>query len=150
MKYKILASVLLFSSFVSAQISINEMKNFLKMDIDKFETHALNKGFEFKKIESDENYYGITFTKGNSINTKYITLYEKFFNVGKSVVFQTSLKSDYILIKNQLIAQNFKLINNEEIDGSLHKTYKNNFYIVELYNAFIDNKVIYEATLKYN
>lgn len=150
MKYKILVSVLLFSSFVNAQISINEMKNFLKMDLDNFENQALNKGFEFSEIKNEENIYGITFKKGHSLNTKYISLYEKFFTAGKSVEYQTSLKSDYLLIKNQLITQNFKLIVNEVYNGHWHKIYRNNYFIVDLYSGKNeDNVPIYEISISY-
>ena len=149
MKYKILASVLLFSSFVSAQISINEMKNFLKMDLDKFETNVLNKGYEFTKIENEDNFYGISFRKGQRFNTKYISLYDRFFAKGKCVIYQTSIKSDYLLIKNDLIAQNFKLVNSEDNDGNLHKTYSNKYYVVDLHNAFIDNNSVYEISISY-
>lgn len=147
MKYKILVSVLLFSSFASAQISINEMKNILKMDLDTFETYTLNKGYSFSNIKDDEHTYGITYVKGTGSTTKFITLYEKYFDEYKQLTYQTEMKSEYLLIKKQLLESGFKLFSQENFEGSIVKKYKNTTHAVTLINGLNRGYDTYEISI---
>ena len=43
----------IFPFYLNAQLTINDMKMILKMDLDKFETFALKRGYAFNKIIDD-------------------------------------------------------------------------------------------------
>lgn len=147
MSNKFLFFIVLFSCYANAQMSINEMKSILKMDLDKFETYALNKGYGFSNIKDDEDTYGITYVKGTASATKYITLYEKYFYKDKCVTYQTEIKSEYLLIKKQLIESGFKLFSEQNIEGSIVKKYKNNTHEVTLINGLNRGYDTYEITI---
>lgn len=153
MKFKIII-FLFFSTICNAQITLNEMMSVLSKDIDNFETFSLKKGFIFKEIIKTNQKDGIAFAKGIGKDTKHIVLYSSYFEVGKKVFFyQTSLETDYLLIKKQLIEQGFKIIDTYDLDGDLYKLYKNNFYTIELKTGILpypDNIEFYTITIEKN
>lgn len=147
MNNKFLFFIVLFSCYANAQMSMNEMKAILKMDLDKFETYALNRGYGFSNIKDDENTYGITYTKGNESATKFITLYEKYFDEYKCLTYQTEIKSEYLLIKKQLIESGFKLFSEKNFEGSIVKKYKNKTHTVTLINGLNRGNDTYEISI---
>ena len=90
MKY-IFSLLLVFSFNISfGQMTLNEMMKVYNMDMDQFETYALNKGYEFYKVKNNEYIYGHTYLKGVGKNTKYLTLNTRYFDNGSNVTYQTS------------------------------------------------------------
>ena len=144
---KFLFFIVLFSYYANAQMSINEMKAILKMDLDKFETYALNKGYGFSNIKDDENTYGYTYIKVTESATKFITLYEKYFDEHKCLIYQTEIKSEYLLIKKQLIESGFKLFFEKNFKGSIVKKYTNNTHVVTLVNGLNRGYDTYEISI---
>ncbi len=132
MKIKFLL-VFFISTVSNAQISLNEMKIILNKDIDYIETFALSRGYSFKEVIKDDIEEGVSYVKGVGKNTKYLDFSTKRFEIGdKKLFYQTSIETDYLLIKKQLIEQGFKLTNTYDIEGFLHKEYKNKLYKVRL------------------
>ena len=132
MKIKIILA-LLISTLCNAQITLNDMKTILNNDIDFFETFALNKGYVFNEIIKNDKKEGIAFSKGIEKDSKHLTLYSSYFKIGnKAFHYQTSIESDYLIIKKQLIEQGFKLIETYDYEGVLYKEYKNKRYHITL------------------
>jgi hypothetical protein len=136
MKLKIIL-VLLISTLCNAQITLNDLKTILKMDYDSFETFAMNKGYTYesvrKEMENEKKFYGVFYKKGSNWDTKYIGLYTDYIHLGKKhVFFQTSKENDYLLIKEQLKKQGFKLIYTDEVEGTFLKEYHNSIYVLFL------------------
>lgn len=140
----------IFPFYLNAQLTINDMKMILKMDLDKFETFALKRGYAFNKIIDDNNIYGLIFKKGHGRETRYMSLYSKYFEYGKATVYQITNKSEYLNLKKQIEENGFKLLNIENYDGSLFKYYTNNVYEITLVSANKNGIEIFEITLKYN
>jgi hypothetical protein len=142
--------ILSFSITANAQITLTEMFSMLKMNSDNFETYVLKKGYEFSNIKDDDNVFGFTYVKGYEDETKYITLYEKYFEYGKHLTYQTSNKNEYLLIKKQLIELRFKLFESFNFEGSIVKKYKNNIYILTLINGLNSDEETYEISISNN
>lgn len=120
------------------------------MDLDKFETYAYNNGYKFKGMQETERVFGITFKKDYGLDTKYITLYEKYFNDGKTFTYQLSKKSDYLYLKKQIELSGFKLIRTFNFDDSLVREYKNASYKVTLISGIFNGLETFELTMKLN
>lgn len=147
MTNKFVFFIVLFSCYANAQMSINEMKAILKMDLDTFETYTLKKGYGFSDIKDDEYSYGVTYVKGTGYSTKYITLYQKYFDEYKHLTYQTEIKSEYLLIKKQLLESGFKLFSEENFKGSIVKKYKNTTHTVTLINGINRGYDTYEISI---
>ena len=129
MKIKIILT-LLISTISYAQISLNDMKNIIKMDFDSFETFAMNKGFSFGEICTGGEEC-VNYVKGRGEQTKYIILFTKIIDVYKKrVSYQTNSETEYLLIKKQMKEQGFSLLKTlpYEKKGVLFKYYKNKNY----------------------
>jgi hypothetical protein len=132
MKIKFLL-VLFISTLSYGQITLNEMKTILNKDIDYIETFALNRGYSFKEVIKDENEEGVGYVKGVGKNTKHLSLSTNSSEIGtKHIFYQTSIETDYLLIKKQLIEQGFKLNKTYDIEGVLYKEYSNRVYKIRL------------------
>lgn len=142
--------LLIFPFYLNAQLTINDIKMILKMDLDKFETYAYNNGYKFKGMQETERVFGITFKKDYGLDTKYITLYEKYFNDGKTLTYQLSKKSEYLNLKKQIELSGFKLIRIFNFDDSLVREYKNASYKVTLISGIFNGLETYELTMKLN
>jgi hypothetical protein len=153
MKIKLILA-LLISTICNAQITLNEMKSIIKMDIDNFETFAMNKGFLFSNFCDDKfDDECVNYTKGVGEKTKYITLYTKYNNIyKKKVTYQTSIENEYLLFKKQMKEQGFSLFDKAEWQekGVLFKYYKNKNYKLTLAIGKNEiNSVDYEITLEF-
>lgn len=145
---KYFSIILFFFTITSnAQVNLTEMISMLKMNSDKFETYILNKGYEFSNVKDTDKVFGFTYVKGYEKETKYITLYERYFNKGKHLTYQTSNKKEYLLIKKQLIELGFKLVESLNHDGSIAKKYKNNSYELTLINGLNRGEETYEISI---
>ena len=123
------------------------MFSMLKMNSDNFETYILKKGYEISNIKDTDKVFGFTYVKGYEKETKYITLYERYFSHGKHLTYQTSNKNEYLLVKKQLIEFGFKLIESLNFDGSIVKKYKNNSYELTLINGLNRGEETYEISI---
>lgn len=142
--------LLIFPFYLTAQLTINDIKMILKMDLDKFETFALNRGYVFNDIKENDNVYGLTFKKGHGKDTKYISLYPKYFRYSKTFTYQISNKSEFLNLKKQIEENGFKLLNMENFEGALFKYYTNNSYKITLVTANKNGLEVFELTMKLN
>jgi hypothetical protein len=143
-------SFLIVSNVTFAQISLNEMKNILNLNADKFETFAMNKGFEYSESKNTENYESIAYTKGFGAQTQYIILYPRFFGK-RCITYQTCSKKSYLAIKTQLKEQNFTYLTTKRNEQTnwLHNEYMSKQYLLSLASGYLDaNEVVYEITLE--
>jgi hypothetical protein len=148
MKYILLLIICLTNSKLYSQISLTEMIAVYKMNFDQFETFSLKKGFHFSKMEDEENFTSVSYTKGQGVGTKYIQLYTKFFADGKNVTLQTSVENDYLSIKEQASKMGFKLIETENYKGSLRKVYKKDSWKITAYSTADESGTDYEISLR--
>lgn len=119
MRKIILLLIFIFQNYLAlCQIDLKDILQVYKMDFDKFETFCLQKGFEFSSTVKEDCCNGVVFTKGTGINTKYITLYNIYFNVGISVSFQTSIPNEYLNIKSQLTNYGYSLVSTDSFTPS--------------------------------
>lgn len=136
-------------SYVSfGQISLNDLISVYKMDFDQFETFSLNKGYTFEKTEDTEDVFRVCYVRGTGLDTKYLSLYSKFYLDGTCVIYQTSRESDYLKFKDQMSAKGLRLTATENFDGSLKKVYKNREWEVNIYSGIgSDELPYYEISL---
>ena len=133
-----------------SQMTFAEMKNIQKMDLNKFETYCISKGYEFNETIDNGYSFGMSYVKGFDKNTKYLSFYETYVLDDKNVLcYQTSSSSEYISIKTQIEAAGLKLFNTFTHNGYLHKDYSNSQYEVTLVTGkgLRLNLDIYEITL---
>lgn len=149
-KNKFYFLLLIFPFYLNAQLTINDMKAILKMDLDKFETYAYNLGYEYKGFHKTERVYGITFKKGYGQDTKYISLYEKYFNDGKNLTYQLSNKNEYLNLKKQIELLNFRLVRTFDFEDSLVREYINNTHKISLISGLFNGAETFELTMKFN
>jgi hypothetical protein len=145
-----LTCIILISSWsLFSQISLTELQNILKMDQSKFETYCLSKGYEFNKIYDDENRFSSEYIKGKGVATKFLTLYERYFNDGKVIVYQTFSSDEYLSIKKQIESTGLKLIKTDSWDGKMSKDYADSNYSVSVFSGKSQNHeyTTYEITV---
>lgn len=149
MKHILFLLLLVFASTRSySQLSFSEMVLVYNMNLDQFENFALKKGYSYNSIDDDERRFGLTYIKGNSYDTKFITLYTKYHYDGKAVTCQTSKDNEILSFKDQLKQNNFKLNDTENFEGSIKKVYSNSRWIIRLYSGKDDDgHIYYESTL---
>ena len=128
-----------FLGQLQAQLSLNEMFAVYKMDLDKFESFALGKNYNFHEMKESDHTYGMTFVRGLGENTKYVTLYTRFFSYGKAVNMQTGKTTEYLNFRSQLQSQGFKPKSTENSDGSLKKIYIKGAWEVTTYSGNNDD-----------
>ena len=136
MKY-FFSLMLVCSSYLSfGQMTVSDMVKINNMNLDEFETYALERGYTFKEIkDKKERAYGHTYMQGRGITTKYLTLYTKYIGGFNLVTYQTSSSSEFLNIKNQLKTLGFVLRTEEHYDGTPYKEYRNNKYEMSIYTG---------------
>jgi hypothetical protein len=114
-------------------MTVSDLLKVYDMDMDKFESYSLEKGFSFYKILDNENYKGQVYEKGTGNNTKYLSLFTKYFNEDKHVSYQTSNPNEILNIKNQFKTSGFSLFNEKTIEGRPIREYINhNKYMITI------------------
>jgi hypothetical protein len=127
--------IIISTSFKSfSQITINDMIAVYKMDLDQFETFVLKRGYEFSSLKDDDQVFGSTYVKGFEGNTKYITLFTRYFSDGKCVTIQTSKEDEFLKFKEQLKIYGYKLVSTKNIEGRLYKSYKNTIWNLDVFS----------------
>jgi len=135
-----------FKSF--SQLTLVELKNILKMDLNKFETYALNRGYNFDEVNEEEKVFGHSYRKGDGDLSKYLTLYDKFYEQNRTVTYQTSETKEYLSFKNEIERDGFQLTKTENFEGTSLKFYSNSTYNLRIYvgkGEIADN--VYEINL---
>jgi hypothetical protein len=150
MKFFLSLLFLLMWQISFSQMTFAEMKNIQKMDLSKFETYCLSRGYEFSETTDDDDVFGIDYVKGNGINTKHIIFYERYLELKNVVVYQLGSSSEYLLLKSQIESAGLKLIKTFSYQGKLFKDYSGANYIVNIvtYKDSELNKDFHEITLK--
>ncbi len=118
--------VVFFASSVFGQtFSLQELIKISKMNVDDFDTFVTSKGFVFLKGENDKYVQGVTYALelsryDNSKALKFIQLYQRYHDFKHTITYQTTSKSEYIDIKNQVKTSGFILDDTsvETIDGT--------------------------------
>lgn len=145
--HRILLSFSLFfiSAIIHAQISLNDLKIVLKLNEDKFETFALNKGYSFyyRSNDGEMNAY----RKGEGETAKFLVI---TYEDGKKLAdFQTRDSKDLLLFKNQLKEQGFTFVKISELEENKNiKYYYNTLYKVRIVTIRAETEVVYEIILE--
>ena len=103
------------------------------MDMDQFETFSISKGYQFYELKKSENYFGHTYVKGYGENTKYLTLYNKYFSYGNNVTYQTSNSNEYLNFKNQIKNYGFVLHSEDTFNEDPYRVFRNKTYEIIIY-----------------
>jgi len=148
MKY-LLFIVLAFATAKSySQLTLNEMFAVYKMDLDKFESYAFKKGYQFSVVKDEECCFGASYEKGKGVNTKYISLYTRIYDKGKLVTYQTSIERELLTLRDQMINSGFKLSSTGNFNGALVKNYKRESWMITVYSKSDDEGSVYEISLE--
>lgn len=134
-----------------SQMTFAEMKNIQKMDLNKFETYCISKGYEFNKTIDNGYSFGMSYTKGYESSTKYLRFYETYVIDEKNVIaYETGSSSEYLGIKAQIEASGLKLTKTHSFNGFLFKEYSDTNFEVSIVTGkdFNLNLDVYEITLK--
>ncbi len=123
--------IICFKSF--SQLTLVELKNILKMDLNQFETYALNQGYNFEKVKEDEKIFGHNYTKGDGNLTRYLTLYVKYYEYNRHITYQTSDTEEYLSFKKEIETEGYQLTKTENFEGTSVKFYSNSTYDLEIY-----------------
>jgi hypothetical protein len=149
MKYIFSLFLVCTSYFSFGQMTVSDMMKIYNMDLDQFETYAIRKGYHFYEVKSSENTFGHSYQKGTGNNTKYLTLYNKFFLYGSNLSYQTSNSNEYLLLKNELKTKGFLLKSSETFEGTINKIYKYNSWVISIYTGKNEeNNEFFEINLK--
>jgi len=109
----ILFSILFNCSYSFGQsFSLPELIKMSKMSVDDFDTYVTSKGFVFEGVEKDDHLEGVSYAlnpTSDSRSSKFITLYQRFYDYRYKISLQTIDKKEYINIKNQIKTLGFKL-----------------------------------------
>ncbi len=113
-------SLVLFfaTTSIGQSFTLPELIKMSKMDTESFDTYVTTKDFVYSSSDKDDNYSGVTYAfEVSKIDitkaSKFITLYQSFFDKKYSISYQTSNKKEYLNIKNQVKVLGFKLVNSE-------------------------------------
>lgn len=142
-----LFSFAFISLYCNSQMTLNEMKNILKLDINKFETYTLNRGYSFSGVDESEYVSGVSYVIGKGSLTKYLTFYDKWATRGKVVTYQTGDKNEYLNLKKQIEQEGFNLFKTETFNGRIVKEYRNENFVLNIHSGQIDGIDVFEITL---
>ena len=139
MKY-IFSLFLVFSFNLSfGQMSVSEMMKVYDMDMDQFETYALQRGFKFYEIIDKNRVHGYSYSKGYNKQTKYLTFYDTFYDDGVVLIYQTAEINEYLNFKKQMNSYGFRLYENSSFKSSKSdkldqfKLYRNKNYEIQIF-----------------
>jgi len=95
------------------------------MSVDDFDTYVTSKGFVFEGVSKDDHFesvdYALNLNISNSTATKFMTLYQRYYDYRYYISYQTSDKKEYINIKNQIKTLGFKLQDSDIITSKTGK-----------------------------
>jgi hypothetical protein len=118
------------------------------MDLNKFETYALSKGYNFVEVTEENKVFGHTYMKGAGNLSKYLTLYVKNYDDYKKITYQTSETKEYLSFKTEIEKNGFQLTKTENFEGTSLKFYSNSIYDLRIFvgkGEIADN--VYEINL---
>ena len=122
-------------------MTVSEMMRVFNMDMDQFETYAINKGYKFNQVHSSQNFNGVSYAKGNGDNQRIMTLYDKYFSLGIDVSYQTPNSNEFLKIKTEMKNLGFVLYKTDPIYdsrdnlSSQRKIYGNGTYQLTIYTT---------------
>jgi hypothetical protein len=100
------------------------------MDVDKFETYAVSRGYVFFELLNDSRSDGVRYSKGEAKNANFIGLYNNFFTLGRAVSYQTSNSTEFLSLKKELPVYNFKLYETDQlVSMSKLVSYRNGTFV---------------------
>lgn len=115
-KYFIVSIFVFFSTSIFGQsFSLPELVRMSKMNVESFDSYVTSRGYVFLEQEKDEYVEGVNYglnpdTSDKSRATKFITLHSIYYNFKYHIYYQTSNKSEYVRIKEQIKSLGFKLM----------------------------------------
>jgi antitoxin component YwqK of YwqJK toxin-antitoxin module len=107
------------------QMTYSDFVKVYNMNFDQFEAFAKNKGYEYDDFNDDEYRYGYVYAKGISKQTKYLSLYDRWFSNGKHISYQTTNYSEIIKLKTDIKKNVFKLHKTYINEGKKYEEYRN-------------------------
>jgi hypothetical protein len=147
--------IILFISFFAVNImfgqSINlkELINLVEMNNDEFDTFCVKKGYELYLLNSndsnDQISYFVNENKGD-FSSNYLSKFN-YKEKNRIMVSYQTIKSNYILIKNEIKLNGFIFLENQIIDETYYLEYKKNNLELSLVTFKAKNKVNIENTV---
>ena len=139
---KKLILLLLFIPLVAIgqSISVSNILKVAKMDRESFEIYAMDKGFVFNSFEEDENFKGLSMSKGEYGSEEYLTNYSKFYFYKHATNYQTANTKRLSSIYKELKTLGFKLVDSKGLENhSYGMQYVKNYErgTKELFNIYI-------------
>jgi hypothetical protein len=129
-----------------------ELTKVYNMNFDQFERFAISKGFEFDEFDYDDSKNGISYVKGVGKQTKYLSLYDKFYSHTINVGYQTTSTTEILNIKTQFKNFGYKVANSYFMDdGTKVEEYQNTKFSFKIYTIQPDdeqNWVTYEVAFR--
>jgi hypothetical protein len=129
MKRLFILSLLLFSfsTTLAQSFSLSELIKMEKMDLEIFDTYVTSKGYVFFNKGKYKNSVHYALNVNGDKASKFIA---KDVNL---ITFQTSVKSEYLKIKNQLKSNGFKFNKSEVENNSVEFIYKKGVTAIVIY-----------------
>lgn len=149
--------VLFFSTNTFGQnFSMPELIKMSKMDTDTFDTYVTSRGFVFFEEENKKNVEGVSYALNisridKSKASKFITLYQIYYDSRYSISYQTSNRQEYLNIKSQIKNLGFRLENSKVFNGEIkngssanHFEYKKGKATIDLYAGSTNFEIDFE------
>lgn len=137
MKFVFTLLLISFSSVSFSQMTFNDIIKIYKMDMDQFEEYAIIRGYDFFEFIREDKRNGVSYTKGEGKETRYLNLCDIYLDYGKTVQFQTGVSSEILRIKTEIKKYGYKLYDsyflenkNTKVDG-----YRNGKFELSIYTV---------------
>lgn len=128
-------------TFKSADFDFDiiELIKIAKMDRESFEMYAMERGNSYNKIESNEDYNALYYSKRIAMVEDHLKHYTKFFDDKFSSGYETNNVRLLSLWYKQLKDLGFKVSDSGEFDGSYNKVYIRDINGKEEIEIYIEN-----------
>jgi hypothetical protein len=150
MKFVFILLLISFSTIAFSQMTFKKLVKIYKMDMDQFEEYAISRGYKFHHFKKDEDLNGISYSKGEGKETKYLTLYDNFYGNGNYVEFQTCVSSELLKIKTEMKKFGYTLYESNFMENRIkYDDYKRGVLKLSIYTKppnDENNYVIYEIS----
>lgn len=144
-----------FNSFCQS-FSMMELIKMSKMDNDTFDTYVTSRGFKFFNDTNEDQLVGVTYALNRdrieeSKASKFITLYQLYYDRKYSITYQTMNMKDYLQIKKEIKVLGFGLVDSEIFKdnngaSSNHFQYRKGKSRIDLYATPTSYEINFEVS----
>lgn len=127
-----------------------------KMDNDTFDTYVTSRGFKFFNDTNEDQLVGVTYALNRdrieeSKASKFITLYQLYYDRKYSITYQTMNMKDYLQIKKEIKVLGFGLVDSEIFKdnngaSSNHFQYRKGKSRIDLYATPTSYEINFEVS----